>query len=309
MNLNDVLESMAMKRPIFHNEADFQHALAWELRERYDCKIRLEKRMDIDPHKRSYLDIWIEHDERRIAIEVKYKMRAVEYIYEGETFSLLNQGAQDIGRYDVLKDLQRLEQMVKYQLVDEGHLIFLTNDLSYSRDPGMEKTTADRDFRIHEGRVISGTLAWHENTGAGTMKGREEPIVLEGTYKLSWQEYSRLDTSGGEIKALTVSVTPDHVKVCKPEEVAPEPVLRSLSGERGQTDQIRQYIRNRLINAKAQGNVHLELVSGDIHKAMNLSNRMPSVCQAMISVDGYVFEILHDTPSGHSSTKRVKYLL
>ncbi len=215
MNLKAVLESLARKRPIFHNEADFQHALAWELREKYDCKIRLEKRIDIDPQKRSYLDIWVEHNDRRIAIELKYKMRAVEYIHEGETFTLLNQGAQDIGRYDVIKDLQRLEQMVKYQIVDEGHLIFLTNDLSYHCNPGMEKSTADRDFRVHEGRVISGSLAWHESTGAGTMKGREEPIFLEGKYKLSWQEYSQLDTSGGEIKALAVSVTPYQFEVPK----------------------------------------------------------------------------------------------
>jgi hypothetical protein len=207
MNIQVVLESLAKKRPVFHNEADFQHALAWELRELYDCSIRLETRMDIAPNRRAYLDILLEKDGRRTAIELKYKMRAIEYTLDGESFSLLNQGAQDIGRYDVLKDLQRLEQMVKRNLVDEGYLIYLTNDTSYFIDPGFEKLTADREFRIHEGRIISGTMAWSENTGMGTMKGREEPIVIEGKYMMNWQPYSVLDhTASGRINSLIVPV-------------------------------------------------------------------------------------------------------
>jgi hypothetical protein len=207
MNIPAVLNSLALKRPIFHNEADFQHALAWEIREKYDCTIRLERRMDIDSKKRSYLDIFVEHEGRRTAIELKYKMRATEIIFQGETFSLLNQGAQDIGRYDVLKDLQRLEQMVNNNLVDEGYLVFLTNDASYYRDPVTEKQTADRDFRIHDGKFISGTLTWSESTGEGTMKGREEPLIIEDSYQVSWNEYSRLDaSSSGIIMGLTFHV-------------------------------------------------------------------------------------------------------
>jgi hypothetical protein len=205
MNIQSVLNSLSRKRPIFHNEADFQHALAWELREQCDCKIRLERRMDLDSKRRAYLDIWIEWNGRRIAVELKYKMSAIEHSFEDETFSLLNQGAQDIGRYDVLKDLQRLEQMVRQGLADEGHLVFLTNDASYYSNPGIEKTTADREFRIHEGRHISGTLRWSDNTGKGTMKGREEPIVLQGEYIFRWQPYSQLnDRPSGIINALVV---------------------------------------------------------------------------------------------------------
>jgi len=207
MNIHSVLESLSRKRPIYHNEADFQHALAWEIREHYDCKIRLEKRMDIDASRRTYLDILVELDGRRIALELKYKMRSYECTYDGEVFSLLNQGAQDNGRYDVLKDIQRLEQMVSLNLVDEGYLIYLTNDASYYSDPGSEKSTADRDFRIHEGRILTGRLTWGENTGEGTMRGREEPIVLTGEYKMQWQLFSQLEpTSTGTIQSLVIDV-------------------------------------------------------------------------------------------------------
>ncbi|MGM0882435.1 MAG: hypothetical protein ACQEXQ_15520 [Bacillota bacterium] len=74
MDIQNVLQTLAEKRPIFHNEADFQHALAWELREHYDCNIRLERRMDIDNNRRTYLDILAEVNGLKVAIELKYKM-------------------------------------------------------------------------------------------------------------------------------------------------------------------------------------------------------------------------------------------
>lgn len=68
------------------------------------------------------------------------------------------------------------------------------------------------------------------------------------------------------------------------------------------TDEIRQYIRELLIHSRAQGLREVMLVSGDIHKEIGLRNRMPMVCQAMISVDDYSYEIIHNTASGFSST-------
>lgn len=212
MDIQAVLNSLSQKRPIFHNEADFQHALAWELRERSDCKIRLELRMDIDNKRRTYLDILAEADGRKVAIELKYKMRALECTVQEEEFSLLHQGAHDIGRYDVLKDVQRLELMIKEGLVDEGYLIFLTNDSSYFSRPDFERPTADREFRIHEGSEINGSLSWSESTGAGTMKGRENSIEIMGKYLISWNPYSKLDdTAGGSLKSLIVKADSESI--------------------------------------------------------------------------------------------------
>lgn len=213
-----VLDSLASKRPVFHNEADFQHALAWEIRLMYDCNVRLERRVDIDIKKRTYIDIFVEHKGRKIAIELKYKMRAIETVFDGEPYSLLNQGAQDIGRYDVLKDLQRLEQLIRHRLADEGYLVFLTNDSSYYLSPSVDKRTVDRSFRIHEGKTVSGILAWSEDAGTGTIKGREIPIAIEGDYQLNWQPYSQLNSSAsGRLKMLIIQAKP-----------APEPLVQAL---------------------------------------------------------------------------------
>ncbi len=41
--LHKLMADLAAHRPIFHSEADFQHALAWQIHEAMpDCEIRLE---------------------------------------------------------------------------------------------------------------------------------------------------------------------------------------------------------------------------------------------------------------------------
>lgn len=58
------------------------------------------------------------------------------------------------------------------------------------------------------------------------------------------------------------------------------------------------------MGATKRGLAYIDLTSGDIHKDLQLSNRMPSVCNAMLSIEDVEIEILNDTPSGKSSTKR-----
>lgn len=207
VDLKSILVDLSKQQPIFHNEADFQHALAWAIREAYpEAKIRLEAKVH-GPQTKVYLDILASISGRRYAIELKYKTRALTTSIDEEDFSLSNHGAQDTGRYDVLKDLYRLEQMVRSGVVDEGFLVFLTNDSSYYVIPEEEKNTADLKFRLHEGKRIEGTLSWGPNAGAGTTKGREAQLALEGRYELRWRSYSHIGTGvDGEFNYLLVPV-------------------------------------------------------------------------------------------------------
>jgi hypothetical protein len=75
----------------------------------------------------------------------------------------------------------------------------------------------------------------------------------------------------------------------------------------GLTEKIRVYIREVLQQAKEAGAETVDLRSGDIHKEMGLVNRMPAVCNAMGSLRLYRYIIIHDTPSGKSSTKVIRY--
>ncbi len=187
-----LLDELGKKRLIFHSEADFQHALAWKIHKEYEksgIKIRLEKRIKIDS-KPIYVDIFFEdNDGNKWIVELKYKTKALQVEIDGEEYALKDQGAHYTNRYDFIKDLLRLEKCVEIFTKATGYAIFLTNDPQYWNKPRKD-SPKDKDFRIHEGRTLYGTLKWAENTSEGTKKGREEEITLKGTYNLEWRLYS-----------------------------------------------------------------------------------------------------------------------
>ena len=75
------------------------------------------------------------------------------------------------------------------------------------------------------------------------------------------------------------------------------------------TADIRKYIIGVKQGAAADGEQSIELVANDIHKALKLKSRMKMVCNAMRQVMNDDDIILHQTPSGDSSTLKIKYFL
>ena len=96
--IHSILASLASRRPIFHSEADFQHALAWELQlENPKVHIRLEKQV-ATVGSRVHLDLLLQSSTDEVAIELKYKTRATNLVYADEEYRLRNQSAQDLWR-------------------------------------------------------------------------------------------------------------------------------------------------------------------------------------------------------------------
>lgn len=188
LNLTKLMRDLARDRPVFHSEADFQHALAWRIHaERLDPRIRLEWPVEwSDSEERIYVDLYLPI--REVAVELKYLTRKLDLGREGERFALRNQGAQDIRRYDFLKDIERLERLSERTDVRAGFAILLTNDRTYWKPPRREGPV-DAEFRLHEGRTVTGTMGWSEDASLGTKSGREAPIALRGSYALEWQDY------------------------------------------------------------------------------------------------------------------------
>jgi hypothetical protein len=205
IDISRALKCLGDKRAIFHSEADLQHALAWEIQQLWQkCDIRLEFK---PPHldNRIYLDIWVKYHGTIFAIELKYKTRHLHIQVGEETFDLLDQSAQDLGRYDFLKDIQRLEQIALNHNNMVGYAIFLTNDSAYWTPP-KNNQTVDVNFRIHQDRNLNGKLQW-SGASEGTMHGRKEAIFIKGIYNLKWQDYSELSAkSYGKLKYLLVKV-------------------------------------------------------------------------------------------------------
>ena len=81
------------------------------------------------------------------------------------------------------------------------------------------------------------------------------------------------------------------------------------SGNKVRTADIRHFILEILLQHQQRGEQSCTLVSGEIHRAMGLSNKMPSVCSAMYQTMEAGDVVLHTTPSGKSSTIKICYQL
>lgn len=194
MDIKLVLDRLWACKRIFVSEADFQFSLAWQIKAAYpDAEIRLEYipwQFDRGMH----IDILVLLNGKMIPIELKYKTKHIAGSIQGEEIYLKDHSAHDCGRYDFLKDVQRLEEVSGCGIypIEEAYAVLLTNDPAYWR-PSSKPSPVDQQFRIHEGAVISGARRWGEGAGAGTIRSREGAIELRGTYCITWQDYNPVD--------------------------------------------------------------------------------------------------------------------
>lgn len=202
------ISSLSTKRPVFYSEADFQHALAWEIHTQIpDAKIRPEFPAASNGTI-AYIDILSRQEKTITAIELKYKTRKADIEHDGESFHLLNQSARDHGRYAFIKDISRLETFVALNPDSIGYAILITNDQAYWK-PAVKPDAIDTQFLINHDRTISQTMAWSGNFSAGSVSGRISPIELAGNYKLQWFDYSNFpDVRYGKFRCLIVAIDP-----------------------------------------------------------------------------------------------------
>lgn len=200
-----VLNRPAGKRPVFHSEADFQFAFAWEAKGLHP---HLEVRLETHPQPEVRLDLeLIDASGAGLAIELKYMTRLWAGSVRGETYALKNHGASDLGGYDVVKDVVRVERFVAARPGWTGLVIALTNEPGYWRSPGHGRPTNADAFRLYDGSTLSGERRWGPNTG-GTAKGRETPLALQAVHPLQWVDYSRVDASrAGTFRALVIPIS------------------------------------------------------------------------------------------------------
>ena len=206
LQIQDFMAQMAGHRPVFHSEADFQHAFAWQLHQKFpDAQIRLE--YPFRAEKWIYIDIWSRlADQMHIAIELKYKTTRTELEHSGELYHLKNQGAQDIGRYDFLKDVQRLEDTISRSAHTVGYAILLTNDPGYWQQ-GRENTV-DAAFRLHDNRTLHGEMKWDVSAPPRTIVGRKDSLKFPRQHHIRWQDYSNVPAAqrGGIFRYLALEI-------------------------------------------------------------------------------------------------------
>jgi len=143
VRLGAVLGRLSGLRPVFHSEADFQQAFAWEVRTQDPTvRVRLETRSA--PGIRLDLLLISEHGQRRTAVELKYLTRLWTGEFAGGRFELKDQGTQDIRAHDVVKDIVRVEKFEAAMPGSNGAVVCVGNDPSYWNAPTSQRTVARR---------------------------------------------------------------------------------------------------------------------------------------------------------------------
>lgn len=229
--IKNIIDSFAKRGTIFSNEAQFQFDLAWELREQnYGEQILLEHLIPRDSNsKKRYIDIVIKNGDYCIPIELKYKTadKEIEYLLDnGEIVKTYNQGACDLGCYDFLKDLSRVEDIVsdkesifikgKHMNVDKGYVVIITNEKTYYEGPKNGKFDEDKklyyynqsgkkyyyywqNFIPKEGKTVGvrEQLNWIDPESGNvdeearhTTGDRKLPIEIDKRYVFKWNDYT-----------------------------------------------------------------------------------------------------------------------
>lgn len=186
MDIHQILVNALNKRSLFHSEADFQHHFAWEIHQDTNGKASLRLEFPLSKcgsNRWEYCDVLV-RGASTVGIELKYKTKRLSVEVGDELFELKQQGAQDLGRYDFLKDINRLESWCEQNKISKGYAILLTNDASYWSVP-TRLDTVDRAFRLHHDSV-EGELAWEDSASKGTTRGRETSLILRNRYSLTW---------------------------------------------------------------------------------------------------------------------------
>lgn len=200
IDMEKILKELSKDRPIFVSEEDMQLELAWKIKNMYpNAQIRLEyspnlKKYKLDTYTR--IDILVIINDKWIPIELKYKKKEFKTIVNNEYFYLRNDGAQDQGRYNYLKDIERIEKISEcVPEFLEGYTLLITNDLSYKNAPTKVDGFARNFYLVGDKQ---GIIDWATNkegkeASPGTKKGYENPIHLKAKYTMNWEKYTDID--------------------------------------------------------------------------------------------------------------------
>ena len=197
--IESFFEDEAKKEILHYKEAQLQFNLALYLSKKIkDFEVCLEYTSYKDDKKLSETDIiLINKDGGYIPIELKYKTLSLGM---KNNFDLKNQSAQDLGRYNFIKDIKRLEEL-KYTKINAeesiinpnlkkylfGFAVFLTNDKSYweIQHNNVGQGVNYKSFCIGDNDTLKGELKVVNKKNKSKIKN----IRLRDIYKCNWKEY------------------------------------------------------------------------------------------------------------------------
>lgn len=222
--LEHLLTELGSVPRIFNSEAQFQFEMAWKIKQEFDCEVKLEELSRTckvsnskgkTVTKKDYTDIILEKENIRIAIELKYKTAEPKGININDNILLMNHGAADLGAYDFMWDIHRIQLLTGCEKDDasevrmpctRGYAIILTNDNNYWKTNANNKVPEkgiNRMFLIgddEEGStyIQAGEHEWFKLDGTPGLskaiqndKSRQNAIKMSKNYPYEWKEYCK----------------------------------------------------------------------------------------------------------------------
>ena len=195
VDIENILQSFATGKKLFPCEAQFQFELALEIKKRfpnYNVHLEFPSEKAFSNGRHSYYDLVVQDGNEYYVIELKYKTKKASILYKGINIDLKNQAAQDLGRFDYLQDIVRIENWGYNNPGKKfvgGCEILLTNDPVYWNYNGagcnyqafslQDKTT-----------IVAGQKKWAPNTPVtSTGKNRSGGLTINNNYKIVWKDY------------------------------------------------------------------------------------------------------------------------
>ena len=208
--LEGILQDFAKNSKVFAKEAQFQFELAWELQKRVGVKYKVF--LEYPCGKISYDIVLKSQEDKYIVIELKYKTVASTYTtLDYGKLQLKNHAAQDLGRYDFLKDIERIENWEQFsngKSFEKGYAIFLTNDMLYLKDSlHINNNVKYKQFCIGDSQITKGKKNWENGmskTSCG--KNRVHPITISKDYDVQWENYNYNVIGQPEFKYLIIEI-------------------------------------------------------------------------------------------------------
>lgn len=197
-----------------------------------------------------------------------------------------------------------LEDPVRERKIERTVSQYLRTHMSFS---AFEVSTPEQRLRLEEG-IIASLCQGEDFAASDGWLGRfsPEPEIRESGMWLK-QGLDGLPLTPEETEALEARLTgsrsPRPAAAPHPN-MPPAPAKQKVG-----TADILAYIRSLLADHRQRGETSCVLTSGEIHRAMGLVSKMPSVCNAMYQAMEAGDVVVHTTPSGKSSTIQIRYYL
>lgn len=201
-----------------------------------------------------------------------------------------------------------MEQPHREREIEQAVSRYLRTHMTFS---AFEVETKEQRLRLEEG-IIASLHQAEDFQASGVWLGRfspEQEIRESGMWLKQGLDGVPLADEELEMLACRLSCTPQICPAVIPMPAVSQANQAAQTGEKVGIAEIVRYILRTLARHQAQGETSCTLISGEIHKAMGLQNKMPSVCNAMYRAMESGDIVVHTTPSGKSSTIQICYQL